>query len=264
MISDFLSVQQITIHFETLSVPPPYSHRYTFDLKLSPDNLRVQYHLKYTDRGELNEAEIWEEGFSDNDDFSWEGSLPFVWLDTLLAIWQTTSLVSEEEYSEPIENRLFIVAHLGDGQQVVGIPQKMQEWEYLLQELTQAVYEAAHREHPLQIRYLERSAKGEELKLSVIIRFLNRSIKITWQQGKQKQSYDLPWEESKSFLQKLYRLDFHHGYARTKTPNRPDKYLDPGDGRWYPLQKGVTNPGKGNYFGEIIHFLSGLTKASAK
>ncbi|MGB3589884.1 MAG: hypothetical protein WBA23_25265 [Tunicatimonas sp.] len=244
--SDTTSIQQLEISFETFVVPPPYSHTYTFKLRFEADDLQLQYNLEYTHRDELSKEEIWEEGFSNQDDFSWKGSLPVVWCEALVATWEDTHLLSKQEQasSKPLENGLFMIAELTNGQQVTGIPEKIETWEYLLQELTQAVYEAAQREHPLRIRYLKRSSQKEELQLIITIRFLLRSLEVVRQQEKQQAKHTLPWTEVKSMLSTLYQLDYNTEEASAKMPALPGKYLDPGDNRWYQLGKEVTNPGR--------------------
>ncbi len=254
---DVTSIHQLEISFETFVVPPPYSHTYTFKLRFEADGLQLQYDLEYTHRDELSKEEIWEEGFSNQDDFSWKGRLPVVWRETLLAAWGRTRLLSEKEQepSEPLENGLFIVAKITNGQQVTGIPENVENWEYLLQELTQAVYEAAQREHPLRIRYVERSLK-EELQLIITVRFLERSLEMVRQQEKQQHKYSLPWTKAKPLLSTLYLLDYNTEEANTKMPALPGKYLDPGDSRWYRLEKDVVNLGRQDYLSDLMRQLT--------
>ncbi|WKN40449.1 hypothetical protein [Tunicatimonas pelagia] len=248
--SNLSSIHQLEISFETLSIPPPYSHAYAFTLTFDANELYLQYNLEYTGRDELSKEEIWEEGFSDNDNFKWEGHLPPVWRNTLLAAWKGTHLVSEEKYAEPLQNGLFIAATLVDGQQTSGIPDELEDWEYLLQELTQAVYEAAQREYPLRIRYVEWFSQKAELQLVITIHFRERSLKIIRQQEQQQRERNLPWAEVKPLMSTLYQLDFNTPEAQTKMPTRPGKYLDPGDGLWYQLGKDIANPGKKDYLSQ--------------
>ena len=251
---DSSSIHRLQIAFETLSVPPPYSYQYTFDLQFAEEEFKVQYELKYTNRDELTEEEIWEEGFSNEDDFSWHGQLPQIWNTTLKEAWQKTQLRAADKITDSLENGLVMTAELTGGQQINGVPEKVSEWEYLLQELTQAVYEAAQREHPLRIRYLERSAKGEEIQVIINAHFLYRTFEVIRQQGKKSQQQSLPWSESKALLSTLYQLDFDVSQAINKMPRRPGKYLDPGDSLWYAWKEAVTNPGKKDYLSIIAHF----------
>jgi len=257
---DQSAIQQLHIVVETLSVPPPYSHTYSFRLQFTPNEVQVTYELRYTDRDELSEEEIWEEGFSADDDFHWEGSLPQVWREVLLSLWAQTQWVTPEEVSDEVENALLITAKLDEGPQRQGVPEPTDEWEYLLQELTQAVYEAAQRELPLQIRYLQRSSQGEESQLTLTIRFLDRIFVVNRQQQKQTHRYNLPWAEVKPLLSILYQLDYHGEQAKPKMPKNPGQYIDPGDGRWYQLGKNVINPGRLDRVGQIMVFINKYLK----
>lgn len=259
-----VSINQLGISFETLSVPPPYSHTYSFSIKLAPNGINLQYQLAYTHRDELSEEEIWEEGFSGQDDFSWAGSLPSVWRDALLAVWKSTQLVSEEKYAKPAENGLLLTAELTNGQQVTGVPEEIASWEYFLQELTQAVYEAAQRERPLRIRYLKRSAQEEELQLIITVHFLKRSLEIIRQQGKQQGARTLSWAEAKPLLSTLYQLDYATEGGHSKMPNRSGEYLDPGDGQWYQLGKETINPGKIDFVEKLRQKLEYFDKSFSR
>lgn len=257
---DTNNIQQLDISFETLSVPPPYSHAYTFRLKFDQEQLSVAYDLQYTDREELSEEEIWEEGFTTNDDFYWEGNLPEVWREAITQLWMGTHGAVAEEMSEAAENALLITTTFADGSQQQGVPSSPDGWEYLLQELTQAVYEAAQREHPLQIRYLERSSRGEEYQLTLTVRFLERKLEIVRQKDRQTQRSNPSWAEVKPLLTTLYQLDYDVEQARTKMPNHPGKFLDPGDNHWYALGQQVTNPGQRDYLAQLKKYFSMLVK----
>ena len=253
---DQSAIQQLDIVVETLMVPPPYSHTYSFRLQFTSNKMQVAYTLHYTDREELSEEEIWEEGFTQDDDFHWEGSLPEVWREVLLGLWSQTRWVAPEEVSEGEENALLITTTFEDGTSPqAGVPEPTDEWEYLLQELTQAVYEAAQRERPLQIRYLQRSIQGEEYQLTLKVRFLDRTFAVIHQRQKQTQQHTPPWAEVKPLLSILYQLDYHSEQANPKMPRSPGKYIDPGDGLWYVLGQAVVNPGKADRLKQMIQLL---------
>ncbi|MEM9675980.1 MAG: hypothetical protein ACFB15_17655 [Cyclobacteriaceae bacterium] len=249
---DQSAVQQLDIVVETLSVPPPYSHTYNFRLQLMPNEVQAVYALHYTDRDELGEEEIWEEGFSEDDDFHWEGVLPEVWREVLLSLWSQTQWIASEEVDETVENAILIVTTFQDGLPLEGVPEPTGEWEYLLQELTQAVYEAAQRERPLQIRYLQRSSEGEEYQLTLKVHFLNRMLTIIRQQPQKTEQYNPAWAEVKPLLTALYQLDYHSEQAYAKMPKISGQYIDPGDGLWYQLEKAVTSPGRADRLGQIV------------
>ena len=254
------SIRQIDIVFETLSVPPPYSHQYTFQLRFEKDAVQVKYELQYTDRDELTEEEVWEEGFTPEDDYHWQGGLPQVWQATLLEHWGTTEWIAPEEAKNTPENALLITTVSDDEGQQVGIPKLQARWEYLLQELTQAVYEAAQREHPLQLRYLERKGATEALSLTLRASFLQRSLEVDYTEGGHTHHETPSWSTLEPLLNTIYLLDYDSEKATTKPPTRSGQYLDPGDGHWYAFGKQVTNVGTKNHLAEIERFFSGYRK----
>lgn len=250
------SLQRIDIMFETLSVPPPYSYAYTFRLRFRTDSVEVEYELHYTDRDELSEEEIWEEGFTLSDDYRWEGELPAVWRETLLDRWGASDWKILELADSSAENALVFTA-VGEeesSQQVV--PQDQAGWEYILQELTQAVYEAGQRESPLCIRYLERQGAKDRLFLSIIASFYHRSLEVEARKEESRWQNTLPWAALEPLMANLYQLDYHSERASQQSPRKPGKYLDPGDGQWYALGKQATNPGKQDYVGELERLIS--------
>ncbi|HWV33270.1 MAG TPA: hypothetical protein VN038_26610, partial [Dyadobacter sp.] len=73
---------QYIIRFQTAPVvPAPFAHFYTLKMDIqSAEDLRVDFDIVYNDREELTEDEIFDEGFSTDDDYKWKGSLPAVWI----------------------------------------------------------------------------------------------------------------------------------------------------------------------------------------
>lgn len=254
------SIRQIDIALETLSVPPPYSHQYTFQLRFEAEQVQVTYDLQYTDRDELTEEEIWEEGFTPNDDYHWQGTLPQIWYTTLLERWSNTEWADPEEVENTPDNALLVTTTQADGTQQAGLPQAQGSWEYLLQELTQAVYEAAQRELPLQLRYREQQDSEPALDLTLTASFLNRTVKVEYLEDERPHQATPAWSTLEPLLSTIYLLDYDAEQATTKPPTRPGKYLDPGDGHWYALGKQVTNVGSRNHLAEVEQWFAQLLK----
>jgi hypothetical protein len=244
------TIRQIDVAFETLTLPPPYSYAYTFQLQFEAGRLSLDYDLRYTDRDELSEEEIWDEGFTPDDDYQWHGFLPKVWYDTLLQHWSATDWLALEETESTSENVLIVTTTFMDGSQQQGVPQSPDRWEYLLQELTQAVYEAGQREHPLRIRYLDRQGSVEKIVIDLKASFLHRSLEAEIKEGRHRQRRALPWSGLEPLLSMMYVLDYQSS-SSGKHSRHPGRYLDPGDGQWYALGKQVTNPGNRDYLDEL-------------
>lgn len=245
------SLQTLTVHYEPLAFPPPYSYRYTLKIGWPPKGLSVDYHLEYTDREELSEEDILEEGFTPNDDFRWQGTLSPVWRQVLEEVIDRTPTLTD---LLPPENEQSLVLTLQyAAQQQKGWPRNAPEWEYCLQELIQALYEASQRERPLEIRYLNIGDYSQLVHIRAS--FLHRRLTVETQS--QKKTRQKEWKQLKPLLKAVYTLDYNpdqsSGAATVdKMPQRPGRYIDPGEGRWYLLGQEVKNPGNQDVIESLV------------
>lgn len=233
----------LDIQYYTLLLPPPYSYAYGLALTLTEDGVRVVLDWRYTDRDELTDEEIADEGFIADDDFFWKGTLPAVWESALQALLRDTQWVSETATDDSA-----LSATLTRSSEVVasGSPGNRQEWEYFLQELVQAIYEAAQRERPLQIAYRRVERDGAPVQVHWEASFLHRHFALTRLVNGRKQEQPLDWHRLRPLLRVWYVPDYDLEQATADLPHRAGEYVDPGDGLWYQLDKAVVNPGKTN------------------
>ncbi len=235
--------QQITILYETLIVPPPYSHTYQFVVTPVAEALQVQYQLRYTERDSISEEEIAEEGFTADDDYTWEGKLPSVWLSPLQKMLeQTTQLKSQLRSGETNLIRLRVNDQTGTIHE--GIPDNLEAWEYFLQELTQAVFEVSQKERPLEIHYREITAPKQVLQMAIKPSFSHRQLKIEIEEKGKRKEQSAEWRQLKPLLKAIFLPDYDASAASQKLPQQAGQYIDPGEGLWYQLGHSVNNPGK--------------------
>jgi hypothetical protein len=127
-------------------IPPPYAYRLV--IVLEPVNKGVQTEVSwvFTDREELSEQEILDEGFEPDGDFAWQGALPPNWL----------------TYYQQLPNQLDLsrkAVQVGDVQISVEdngkllAPQMPKAWILFAQEHFQATLEMAKVEKPLHIYF---------------------------------------------------------------------------------------------------------------
>ena len=247
--------QRLNIHYETRTFPPPYAYAYDLLMQWDEQTLDVQLTWQYTDRDELSEEEVLEEGFTVDDDFRWQGQLPSVWIPVLNTLLDATAL--SPVASAPRETLLTITTTDTREHTVRGTPDNFPQWEYSLQELVQAVYEASQREHPLRIRYHDRRSDSPA-NITIEASFLHRRLTSTLRQGAKTTTRDMPWQALHDLLEVLYLPDYDTEQSVAAQPEKPGHYVDPGDGRWYRLGSAVTNPGKkdsvsviANWFGTM-------------
>ncbi|MDZ7607380.1 MAG: hypothetical protein U5K79_17750 [Cyclobacteriaceae bacterium] len=78
------SYSKLEIHFDTESLPPPFSHRYKLAIEKSGEgSLNADLVLEYYGREELSDEDILDEGFTDNDNYLWNGKLPLIWTNVI-------------------------------------------------------------------------------------------------------------------------------------------------------------------------------------
>lgn len=237
------NLQQITIEFETLMTPPPYSNRYQFLLKPQNDQLQVVYQLTYTERETLTEEEILEEGFTPNDDYTWKGALPAAWQQALKEMFSKTNKL-KPNLSKDQPNLLRLQITDTENKKQEGIPDNLEGWEYFLQEMTQAIFELSKKEQPLVIRYREVDKGGQTMDVTFKPSFSKRNLQIEIQQKGKKHIKTAAWKQLKPLLKAIYLPDYDHTHATPSPPTRPGRFIDPGEGIWYNLRKDLSNPGK--------------------
>ncbi len=198
---------KVSFYYQTVGLPPPFSFYY--ELKSALDKqLAVDFIIEYTNRDDLDDEEIFEEGFTLNDDFKWSGVLANPWKDELIALLRNTHLTSEEAEAD-LSFELVI-----EKDQEKGYPNNVRAWDYLLQELIQAIYETANKESPLSIElYILRN---KALNLELEASFANKLANIM--EKKSGRSIAIPW----STLKEVFGLLYHN--LDDEIIQRPSKY----------------------------------------
>lgn len=234
---DFDNLSQVSIAYHTPDLPPPYCYAYALEAKFVPSGLEFSFKLTYTDREDLDEDEIFEEGFTLNDDYEGSGSLPKAWSETLTSLLQKTNWTNSKKNLslhvkvEDVEKNL-----------LEGSPSDIEVWNYFLQELMQGIYEINQMELPLDFRYREIEKSGE-LEIALHASFAQREAHITFaQSGTPEKKQALPWKELKKLLKAIYTPDYLPGNAKEGIPTKRGKFINPGDGRWYMFGKAALNP----------------------
>ncbi len=243
MTIDSEHLQQLRIYFQTLMAPPPYSYQYEFVLNPQHNQLQVSYQLTYTERNTLTEEEILEEGFMPNEDFSWEGPLPAIWLQALQEIMAKTQKL-KPNLSNDQPNLIRLQLTDMENQLQEGVPNNLEGWEYFLQEMTQAVFELSQKEQTLIIRYREIGRHKQTIDTSFQPVFSQRKLQVEIQQNSKTQQKTIGWQKLKPLLKAVYLPDYDNAKASSAMPDRPGRYIDPGEGIWYDIRKDLTNPGK--------------------
>src|SRR5688572_9901646 len=86
----------LVLEYDSGIVPPPYSHVFRLMLDWSNGDLDVVLDLHYTDREDLTNEEILDEGFTLNDDYSYKGTLNTVWIKPLQQLFDKSKWTNRE------------------------------------------------------------------------------------------------------------------------------------------------------------------------
>ncbi|MEZ4903070.1 MAG: hypothetical protein R2822_15580 [Spirosomataceae bacterium] len=235
--------QYLTIHFETAAqLPPPYSYQYALTLTPSSSGLTAALKLTYTHRDEIDADEIAAEGFTENDNYAWEGSLEKVWKEEVERLFLKTKLDKKLIRSNDSD---FLTVEIQTDQLIQGQPKNKEEWQFLAQELVQAIYETSEKERPFEIQVLDVTSQGvREATLTASFSSRNAQIKRVID-GKSSMRF-FAWQDLPSLMEALYGVDWFAENAMAQKPKKNGLYLNPGDGLWYEWGKQILEVGKGS------------------
>jgi hypothetical protein len=222
----------LVLEYDSGIVPPPYSHVFRLALDWSKGDLMVSLDLHYTEREELTEQEILDEGFTLSDDYSYNGSLNSVWIRPLQQLYDKTRWTSKD-----IEDGGISITALEKGKdEGVKIPSNQEEWQLMGQDLIQAIYETVKKEAPLTVNY--REVEGDQLTdCSLTVHFSNREVIFEISSS----SRVINWDYAIQLMKIVFTPDYHYELAKEEAGKKRGAYIDCGDGYWHELGKGVVN-----------------------
>lgn len=222
----------LVLEYDSGIVPAPYSHVFRLMLDWSKGDLDVVLDLHYTDREDLTQEEILDEGFTLNDDYSYKGTLNTVWIKPLQLLFAKSKWTNKN-----IDEGGITVSPLDQGNdEGVKIPSNQEEWQLMAQDLIQAIYETVKKEAPLQVHY--RLVEGEAITdCSVTVHFSNREV-IFEKAGTPR---TINWEYAIQLMKIVFTPDYHYEMAKEEPGKKRGAYIECGDGYWHELGKGVVN-----------------------
>lgn len=228
-----MSFKTLQIRYQTAAIMPgPFAHFYTLSLTPTASTyLQTEISIDYPDREELDEEDIVGEGFTLDDNFTWQGILPETWLDAVTPLTGNAKLKPLDEDSLGENDDFFEVTLVtADGQTNQGTPAVRDAWQYLAQELIQATYEAAGREHPFELIYVDNTQVSTgELRLTAS--FAARTLTVTTD-GKVR---PLPWNELQRIMSRVYSAEYNPDEALLNRPKQDGRFLNMGTEEWYNI-----------------------------
>ncbi len=218
-------------------MPAPYSYEVSFEFS-KDSNLKFQ--MNYTNRDELSEDEILDEGFSENDDFNWEGKLNSVWEAEI------ESLLAKTEARNSTRDQEILLKRAGDK----FAPRNYKEWNLLIQDLIQAVFETAGKEKEWQMDLqIVKNGKKDLQKMTVY--FAKKEIDFAFGSNSK-----MDWQRAKKFMELIYLGDFDEDKSTNQLPEKEGSYLCFDQINWYKLGHAISNPnGNKAYLGKLEYEL---------
>ncbi len=233
------------IRYKNTVIPPPFSFQYKIILTKENSYFKVAFTMEYVDREQVTEEEILEEGFTGDDNYEWEGKFPNVWMRELKNMLHKSSWPKQHS-TDPTKPKLSI-AMRDEENEFIGSPANFDSWEYLLQEIIQAIYEISKKELPLELQYQERHNGENEIMVRLKSVFAERTIFVEKEEiHEEKVHKTIDWDRLKQILRFVYMPEYDYEKGSSKPPKKDGSFIDSGDKVWYELGKGVTNPSGNN------------------
>ncbi|EOZ95603.1 hypothetical protein A33Q_2965 [Indibacter alkaliphilus LW1] len=224
---------RIEIEYDSGIIPPPYSHIFKLKIGLGKNFLNTHLDLHYTDREDLSEEEIFEEGFSLNDDYQFQGEVPKVWESPLKELYANSKWSNSKSNDQ---GGVSIIAKDTHGKIVRSVPLNQQDWQFFAQDYIQAIYELNKKEAPLRINYLINDEKNSK-EISLTVKFSIRKVEVLVNNKAQ----EMRWEDAKKLLANIFLPDYDYDQASEQKPKQKGEFIDCGDGYWHNMKKGVFN-----------------------
>ncbi len=184
-------------------VPAPFAHFFTLKLDIrSQREMNVDFTIQYTDREDMDEDDILDEGFTLDDDYAWKGDVPALWITEFQSIFSSSKIIRQREEKE-FED--FIEIELEEnGKRVTVYPVDKERWNYFLQELMQAIFEVSEREKPFELSYLVIEGGKSEL-IELKASFADKSLALKKNGGS---AESLKWERLQKIMDTVYKAEF--------------------------------------------------------
>jgi hypothetical protein len=238
-------LKHLEIKFETADIlPPPFSHQILLTFDFKKDFIDTKFEIAYTYRDELTDEEILEEGFNGEEDLAWAGEISNAWKAPILKLLAFTPEKSNKKGLKEEQNFL----ELNINEKPFGNPQNQEEWEYLLQELAQTVYETYGKESPFKLIFKNLGSNNKISVFELNLHYTDRKVEAFTEINGVKTTRSMPWEEASDLLGQVFVGDFITEKASKKVPQTLGKFISIGDGYWYEFTKSLKNPnGNRNY-----------------
>lgn len=211
-------------------IPPPLAFRALIRIRKEGDYTHVAFSREFTGREEIPVQEIEAEGFSQDDDFSWDGILPGFWMD------EAMKLAEETEWKEASETQVLLSAS-ENGEWIS--PSRETGWILFCEELIQASLEEGGRELPMEMAFGELLKNNFYEQLSLEWRFAQREIYAQSKDGNRQVFSGRDWDEGAAQL-KIWMEEEAGKNDLYQPPRSKGNYWLINDELWLPARSRIS------------------------
>jgi hypothetical protein len=215
------------LYHSPMDVPPPLSFRAVIRLRMNGKECEAGFSREYTGREEMPLQEIEAEGFSQDDDFQWEGKIPAFWYDEI------RQLTESSEWKPASETQILLA--IGDSPEWLS-PVLEKPWTQLTEELIQACLEEGGRELPMEMVYGELLQNNFYEEIFLEWRYARKEINAMIKGGKQAIFSGKDWTEAVEQL-RIWMEDEAEGKDLYQLPKFKGKYWLMNNEIWLPDRK---------------------------
>lgn len=231
----------LSIYYSTpFDIPAPFSYEVSFEFF---EDEKLDFEMIYTGREELSEDEILNDGFTLDDNFKWSGNLDSIWNNQIEELFART-----EARNSTIDQEIILKT---EGKEFA--PRNYKEWNLLIQDLIQAVFETSGKEQPwqMELKIIKSGLKKTQL---MKVLFAKREVDFVFGSN-----INMDWAKAKKFMELIYLGEFDEEKSSTQQPEKEGVYLCFDQLTWYKLGHAITNPhGNKSYLGKLEFELIGL------
>ena len=235
-------------------VPSPYHFEATLVFEfLETQEVAVQAEIQYVDREDFSKEDLIAEGLMPDNQWDWKGVLPAVWKPIL----EKQLKNYKQGEASPKAYEPFVGLELSNGEFMKPLA-KLEQEDFFIQELLQAVFELAEREMPLDLGFQFKDENGQWMLVEGELSFSQRIFRYIVN-GEQSTIRTADFDAIKSLMNDLYIGEFVSEKSEEKLKNSNCFAVFPGDGFWYVAGNSWKKPnGNQQYFANLEDQLTNL------
>lgn len=241
-------MKSLKLYYESpQDVPSPYHFESKIEIQLLDEkHANVQVEVQYIDREDFSKEDLRAEGLQEENEWSWSGELPAVWVSLLLKRFD--SYVIGE--ASPKSHEPFIGFENEVGKFFK--PKHTLEVEDLfIQEFMQAILELAEKEFPLYLGFQFNHTHKKWILIEGEMSFSKRQFNFITN-GNQQNIEQVSFESVQDLMNQLFIGEFIGEKASENLKNKESFAVFPGDGLWYIAGQSWKKPnGNHQYFANL-------------